>query len=185
MGSRDDELLVIMRQTAENLTRKAEDRRLFSAQYGNFDVGETIESDRVIEDEASTPDKQVWGDPELCPLFDGLTRGQVTPTLRKNSAYDMDYVPFKLMLHYLGKDLALAYIGCLGVAQVHDLKVCVGKPTTHYRRGPDFQRSKRNEGRCAGDATELGDCEERKKSERRKPWILLLSREIRVRVVQY
>lgn len=99
MGSRDDELLMIMRQTADNLARTAEDRRRFSALYENFDMGETIESDRVIEDEASTPDKQVWGDPELCPLFDGLTRGQVTPTLRRNSDYDMDYVPFKLMSH--------------------------------------------------------------------------------------
>lgn len=135
MGSREDEILVIIRQTAGNLARTAEDRRLFSAQFDNFDMSETIESDRVIEDEASTPDKQVWGDPELCALFDGLTRGQVTPTLRKNSAYDMDYVLFKLMLHYLGGDLALAYKGCLGVAQGNDLKVRVGKPTTHYRRG--------------------------------------------------
>jgi len=137
LGSREDELLVVMQQTTENIAREAQDRRIFAQLYETFDMGETINSDRVVEEMASTPDKQVWGDPELCNLYDGLVRGQVTEAIRRASNYDMDYVPFRLMLHYLGNELALAFIGCLGIAQALDLKVRVGAPATHFRRGQD------------------------------------------------
>ena len=82
MGWRDDELLVIMRQTAENLARTAEDRRLFIDTFKHVDLGDGADPDGEVQDAVSTPDMRVWGDPCLCSYFDGLSRGQVSHEIR-------------------------------------------------------------------------------------------------------